>query len=58
MSIKKLVQKRLSLKYTKSEIALIFVSGLVVITLNYLMITRSKPLQNAKNQIEQIGLNR
>ena len=58
MSIKKLVPKRLSLQYTKSEIALILISGFVLVMLNYLMITGLKPLHSADSQVEQVSLSR
>lgn len=58
MSIKKLVSKKLTLEYTKSEIALILISGFVLVMLNYLMITGLKPLHSADSRVEQIRLSR
>jgi len=58
MSIKKLVSKKLSLEYTKSEIALILISGFVLVMLNYLMITGLKPIHSADNHVEQVRLSR
>ena len=58
MTIKKLVSKRLNLEYTRSEIALILISGFVLVMLNYLMITGLRPTHSADNHVEQVRLSR
>ncbi len=54
MTLKKLFTDRISLEYSKSEIALILVSGLMLIMLNYLMITGIKHQHKVHNGNEQV----
>ncbi len=54
MTLKKLFTDRISLEYSKSEIALILVSGLMLIMLNYLMITGIKHQHKVHNSSEQV----
>lgn len=54
----KLLSNKLSLEYTKAELLLILVSGVVLIVLNFYMITELKPKHSAKHQVENVRLNR
>ncbi len=53
MTLKRLFTDRISLEYSKSEIALILVSGLMLIMLNYMMISGIKHQHNTQ-KVEQV----
>ena len=56
MSLKKLFSNRISLEYSKGEIALILMSGLMLLMLNYLMIIGIKQQHKGQSGIEIIQL--
>ena len=58
MLFNKLLSNKLSLEYTKAELLLILVSGVVLIVLNFYMITELKPNHNAKHHVENVSLSR
>jgi len=58
MLFKKLLSNRLSLEYSRGEVALILVSGIVLVILNFYMITGLKPQQSAGQHVETVRLNR
>jgi len=57
MIIKKLISNRFSLEYSKSEIALILISGIMLLMLNFIMITGIKHQHNTQS-VEQVHARR
>ena len=54
MLVKKLFSNRISLEYSKSEIALILISGIMLIMLNYFMISGIKHQHSLQNATEKM----
>ncbi len=58
MLFKKLLASKLSLEYSKGEVALILISGVILIILNFYMITGLKPQHSAEHHVENVRLSR
>ncbi len=54
----KLKSNRLTLEYSKGEVILMVVSSVLLIILNYFMITGLKAQQSAVHDVEEVQLNR
>lgn len=58
MLFSKLISNQLTLEYTKGEITLMLISGILLIILNYFMITGLQPQHSARHQVEIVRMNR
>lgn len=58
MLFSKLLSNRLTFEYTRGEITLMLISGIMLIILNYFMITGLEPQHSAEHQVETVRLNR
>jgi len=58
MLFSKLRSNRLTFEYTSGEVTLMVISALMLIILNYFMITGLKPQHSVEHSVEHARLNR